>query len=130
MPPTSRWPLIYATGDGGKFIGAILAEPDKFEGKTLCAATRLYSMEEMVAALTKSTGQKVVYRQVPSDEFRASLPEAIADIFLEAFGFYDEFGYFGPGTDELVAWAAGNARGGNLTTLDDFFEKQPFQLEG
>ena len=61
-------PLIAAVDDGGKFVGAILAEPDKYEGKTFCAATAFYSGEEIAAALSRSTGQKVVYKQVLVEE--------------------------------------------------------------
>lgn len=58
----TQLPLIDAVGDTGKFIGAILAEPDKYEGKTFCAAVALYGVEEIAATMSKATGKTVVYK--------------------------------------------------------------------
>ncbi|KAK0636735.1 hypothetical protein B0T17DRAFT_613423 [Bombardia bombarda] len=71
---TTQLPLIDAVGDTGKFVGAILAEPGKYEGKTFCSATMLYSLEEVTAIMAKTTGKNVVFKQIPLDEFMASLP--------------------------------------------------------
>lgn len=125
--PKSKMPLIDAVGDTGKFIGAILAEPDKYEGKTFCAATALYSLEEIVAIMSKATGKTIVYKQIPLEEFKSSIPLAAADIFVDAFSYYEDFGYFGPDSIDLVAWAANNARG-RLSTLEEYLEAHPLQL--
>jgi uncharacterized protein YbjT (DUF2867 family) len=127
----TQFPLIDAVGDTGKFVGAILAEPDKYEGKTFCAAVKLYSIEEIVAILSKATGKTIVYKRVSVEEFKAGLamiPEALADIFVEGLSHQEEFGYFGPGGEQLVAWAAANARG-RLSTLEDYLKAHPLQLE-
>jgi uncharacterized protein YbjT (DUF2867 family) len=125
--PKAQLPLINATGDTGKFVGAILAEPDQYEGKTFCAATALYSLEETVAILSKATGKTVVYQQVSLENFRQSLPFA-GDLLAEAFSYMEEFGYYGPDSKKLVAWAAENARG-RLSTLEEYLEAHPLQLE-
>ncbi|KAL9030707.1 MAG: hypothetical protein Q9196_001205 [Gyalolechia fulgens] len=127
--PKSQLPWIDAVGDTGKFIGAILAEPDKYEGQTMCAATTLYSWEELVAILSKATGKTIVYKQVPSKDFKQSLPfdGDIADIFVEGFASHGEFGYFGPDSKKLVAWAAANARG-RLSTFEEYFGAHSLQL--
>ena len=129
VPPKTLLPYIDAVGDTGKFIGAILAEPDKYEGKTFCAAAALYSLEEIAAIMSKATGKTVVYKQVPLEDFKKSLPFGAdtADIFVEAFSYQEEFGYFGPDTKELVAWAAESARG-RLSTLEEYLEAHPLQL--
>ena len=44
--PETQMPYIDAVGDTGKFVGAILAKPDHYQGKTFCAAKALYSWEE------------------------------------------------------------------------------------
>jgi uncharacterized protein YbjT (DUF2867 family) len=127
ISPSNKLPYIDAVGDAGKFVGAILAEPDKYEGKTLCAATALYSFDEIVALLSKTTGHSVVFKQVSLDDFTKSLPFA-PDLFADAFSYAEEFGgYFGPETETLVAWAAENARG-RLTTLEEYLEAHPLQL--
>lgn len=125
--PDSRMALIDAVGDSGKFVGAILAEPDKYQGKTLCSAVGFYTMEEIVAAMSRATGKLIVYKQIPLDEFRESLPPSMADVFVELFSYYEEFGYFGPDSERLVAWGAGNARG-KLSTLEEYLEAHPLQL--
>lgn len=42
---------------------------------------------------------------------RIPLPADIADIFIEGYSAQEEFGYWGPDSRKLVAWAAENARG-------------------
>ncbi|CZR67444.1 related to nitrogen metabolic regulation protein nmr [Phialocephala subalpina] len=133
--PKSLIPLIDTSEDTGKFVGAILAEPDKYEGKTFCAATAFYSLEEICVMLSKSAGKTIVYKQVSVEEFRRNLPLGddpvsldLADIFVEGLSYYEEFGYWGANSKELVAWAVENARGG-LSTFEEFLEAHPFRLE-
>jgi uncharacterized protein YbjT (DUF2867 family) len=127
MSPSTRMPLIDAVGDGGKFIGAILANPEKFQGKTICAASKLYSLEEMAVALSESSGKNIVYRQVSDEEFAEKLPPPAAAIFVDYFRYIEDYGYFGPGTGQLVAEAAANARG-KLSTLEEYLKAHPYQL--
>ena len=130
VPPTIQWPLINAVRDTGKFVGAILARPAEYEGKTFCAATKFYSLEEMIAIMSKATGKTIVYKRVSQEEFRKSLavPEGLADLFVEMLAFLEEVGYFGPEGEELVAWAAENARG-RLSTFEEYLEARPLRLE-
>ena len=128
--PETQMPYIDAVGDTGKFVGAILAKPDQYQGKTFCAAQALYSWEEIPAVISKTTGKNVIYKQVSPEEFRKSLPfesDDISDIFVEGFSCGEEFGYFGPDTKGLVAWAAENARG-RLSTLEEYFQTHPLRL--
>jgi hypothetical protein len=125
--PTAKHPLIAVTSDTGKFIGAILADPDKYVGKTLCAAVELHSWDEIVETYSKVTGRKTVYEQVPVEEYRRVLPEIVADGFIEVFSYVDEFGYYGPDTKELVEWAGSQARG-KLTTLEEYLNQHPESL--
>ncbi|KFY18436.1 hypothetical protein V493_08615 [Pseudogymnoascus sp. VKM F-4281 (FW-2241)] len=133
VSPKSKFPLIDAVGDTGKFVGAILAEPDKYEGKTFCGAEAIYTMEQIAAILSKATGKTIVYKQVPVKDFKEGiesfgLPPVVADIFADGFSFNEEFGYFGPGSEESVAWSAQNARG-RLSTFEEYLEAHPFRLE-
>ena len=124
--PKAQLGLIDAVGDTGKFVGAILAEPDKYEGKTFCAASALYSFEEVVAIISKVTGKTVIYKQVPIEDVKKSLPFG-QDIITEAFSYAEEFGYWGPESEELVAWAVEHARG-RLSTFEEYLEANPLQL--
>ncbi|ATZ53653.1 hypothetical protein BCIN_09g04560 [Botrytis cinerea B05.10] len=121
------FPLLDAVGDAGKFVSAILAEPEKYEGKIFCAAAKIYTMEEIVAALSKSSGKTIVYKQISEGEFKGSMAFA-AEMFTEYFSFCEEFGYWGPGSEEKVVWAGENARG-RLSTLEEFLEAHSFQLD-
>ena len=122
--PTAQIPLIDVISDTGKFIGAILAEPDKYQGETFCAATALYSWEEITASMSKASGKPVVYRQLSVEEFKKSLP---FDAVIDGLCSVEEFGYWGPDSKNLIAWASENARG-KLSTLDDYLEAHPLQL--
>ncbi|KAJ5826820.1 hypothetical protein N7447_003583 [Penicillium robsamsonii] len=124
--PKAQFPLIDAVGDTGKFVGAVLAEPEKFQGKRLHCATKLYTVEEIAALLSKSSGKTIVVQQISTDEFKAGLP-FFQDVFAEGFSFMDDYGYFGPGSEELVAEAAAVARG-KLSTFEEYLERHPFQL--
>ncbi|KAF2448012.1 putative hscarg dehydrogenase [Karstenula rhodostoma CBS 690.94] len=121
---------VNSVRDTGKFVGAILAEPDKFDGKTLCDATKLYSLQEMIAIVSKATGKDITYKHISPDEFRKrlKLPDSVVDMFMEMITFLDETEYFGPNTENLVAWSANNARG-KLSTLEEYLEAHPLRLE-
>ena len=70
VSPHTQLPLIDTVGDTGKYVGAILAEPDKYEGKIFCAATALYSMGEIAQTISKVSGKTVTYEQITEDTFR------------------------------------------------------------
>jgi uncharacterized protein YbjT (DUF2867 family) len=127
VSPKSALPLIDCVGDTGKYVGAILAEPEKYEGKTFNAATALYTMDEIAAAISRSTGETVIYKQISVENFKKKVPFAV-DMFTEGFSFGEEYGYYGPGTKESVAWAAENARG-RLSTFDEYLQAHPLKLE-
>lgn len=127
MSPYTQMPLIDAVGDGGKFVGAILAEPEKFEGKRICAATKFYSWSEIAAMLSKHTGKNVVYKQESNEEFAKTLPPPAAPIFIDYFSYIEDHGYFGPGGQEAVSWAAANARG-KLSTFEEYLTAHPYKL--
>jgi uncharacterized protein YbjT (DUF2867 family) len=126
VSPHTQLPLIDTVGDTGKFVGAILAEPEKYEGKVFCAATALYSMEEIAQTISKVTGKTVTYQQIPEDTFRQGLPPW-ADMLIEMMLYQQDFGYYGPQTKELVAWAAGNARG-KVHTFEEYLRENPLPL--
>jgi uncharacterized protein YbjT (DUF2867 family) len=120
-------PMIDAGRDSGKFVGAILADPDKFEGRTLCGTEALYSLDEIAAIVAKVTGKTVVFKQVSAEEFKKGIPYA-ADLFFQLFGYWGDFGYYGPKTKEQVTWSASKARG-KLTTFEGYLRSHPPQLE-
>lgn len=127
VSPESELPLIDAM-DSGKYVGAILADPDKYEGKIFSAATELKSYEEVAQAVSVASGKTVKYNQVSEDVFRRLLPAAAADHIVDMLLVFDEFGYFGPQTEEFVASAVKNARG-KLTTFEEYLTNNPIKLQ-
>jgi uncharacterized protein YbjT (DUF2867 family) len=128
MSPQTQLPLIDTAGNTGKYVGAILAEPDKYEGKVFCAATALYTMEEMAEIIGKVSAKTVVYQQVPEEQFRQFLPQnGFADILIEMMLYQQDFGYYGPGTKEKVAWAVENARG-KVNTFEEYLKENPLSF--
>lgn len=124
--PTAKMPMIDIEADAGKFIGAILANPDRYEGKTFFAATESYNMDEVATAMSKATDKSVVYEQITLEEFQDRLPFG-KDIFPETFSFGEEYGYYGPESEKLVAWTADQARG-RLSAFEDYLKAHPLQL--
>ncbi|KAF2656931.1 putative hscarg dehydrogenase [Lophiostoma macrostomum CBS 122681] len=130
--PQSPLPLVAAVSDTGKFVGAILAEPDKYAGKTFCAAEKIYTMEEACGIISKSTGKTVGFKQVTVEEWRKGvdfLPEPLVELFAEGFVAQAELGYWGPDSEKLVAWAKENVRG-KLIDFEEYLATRPLQLPG
>ncbi|ORZ27932.1 hypothetical protein BCR41DRAFT_418909 [Lobosporangium transversale] len=114
--------------DTGKFVGAILAEPEKFEGKTLCAAATLCSFEEAAEMISRATGKTVKYKQLSVDEFDRVMPTTHSRITAYSMLYLEEFGFFGPEGKELIEWSTKNIHD-KLTTLEEFLQKDPPHLQ-
>ncbi|RJE23807.1 NmrA-like family [Aspergillus sclerotialis] len=113
---------IDTKGDFGKFVAPILAEPDKYQGKFFTVSSELRSFEYVTETMSKATGKTVKYVQIPEAKFREFFLPATADVYVNMFLFYQDFGYYGPETKEEVEWAVKNARG-RLTTLEEYIQK-------
>ncbi|BCS29987.1 uncharacterized protein APUU_80290S [Aspergillus puulaauensis] len=124
----TRLPLIDTRADFGKWVAAVLADLDGYEGKTLCCATGLYSFAEIVEVMDRVSGKKVVYRQVPEEVWKGFLPELMRDHIADMLRYFQEFGYYGDGTKEKVELGAAQARG-RLTTLEEYLEAHPLRLK-
>ena len=124
---TAQFPLIDTAHDTGKFVGAILANPDKYQGKVFCAATKMYSMEDIVRIMSDKSGKTVKYNQAPFEAFKSRMPQGRGEELVQMLQYHQDIGYYGPQSAELVAWAVENARG-KPTTLEEYFARQPLQL--
>ena len=128
VKPETQLPLIEIVDDTGKYVGAILAQPEKYEGKVFSASTRLYSYSEIVETMSKASGKTVKYNQLPLSVWKSFLPPASADYLADMFLWIQDYGYYGPQSEELVNWTAKQARG-KLTTLEEYLAKNPLHLE-
>ncbi|KAI2921331.1 hypothetical protein CBS63078_2765 [Aspergillus niger] len=128
VPAHIRLPLIETEADLGKWVAAILADFDQYEGEVLCCATALYSFEEIVQTMSRVSGKTVTYREVPVEIWATYLPELMRGYIVDMFTLFRVYGYYGDGTEEKVKWSAEQARG-ELTTLEEYLRKYPLNLE-
>lgn len=127
LAPQTRIPWVDSCSNTGSFVGAILAEPEEYDGVTFDGAEGFYSMEELVAIESKAWGKDIKYKQISPEEFAEKLP-IMKDVYVQAFHAGEEFGYFGPEGERSVAWAKERARG-RLVTPEEFFKANPLKLE-
>lgn len=121
------FPFIDIT-DTGKWVGAILADPDKYEGKFFAAAAELLNLADAAAIVGKVTGKTVKHQQLPDEVFKGFLPEGMREPLYEMWVLQRDYAYYGSETKELVGWAREQARG-RLTGLEDYLRKVDFKLE-
>lgn len=114
--------------DTGKWVGAILAEPEKYEGKFFAAGEGLYTLEDVCGIIAKVTGKTVRYERIPDEVFKGFLGEGLREPLYQMWVFKRDYGYYGSEMKELVDWAKKQARG-HLTTFEEFLIKEQFTLE-
>ncbi|KAF2827806.1 NAD(P)-binding protein [Ophiobolus disseminans] len=127
VSPNTKLPLINTAGDTGKWIAAILSDFPKYEGKVLCAATALYSLNDIVDAMGRASGKSVAYIQIPEEKWRGFLPPTTKDHLAEMFQYIQDYGYYGSDTEDKLRWSAEQAHG-KLTTIDEYLQENPLQL--
>ncbi|KAK5046085.1 hypothetical protein LTR84_008542 [Exophiala bonariae] len=134
MDPQTRMPLIDTAGDTGKYVGAILADLDAYEGKVLSAATEWLSMSEIAEKVGRAIGKNVAYQQLPVEVYKSFLPENARHQLVEMYLYIQDYGYFGPEGKEGVEWTVRNVQesgsgAGQLTTFDSFLVDNPVHIE-
>jgi uncharacterized protein YbjT (DUF2867 family) len=127
LPVDARVPYIDIT-ETGKWVGPILQDPDRYEGKFFAAAEGFYTPVQMAQAISKVTGKTVRHVQLPDEVAKGFFPEAFKEALYEMFVLLREYGYFGEGQEELVAWAREQVKG-ELTDLEGFLQKVEYKLE-
>ncbi|KAF4548170.1 NmrA-like protein 6 [Elsinoe fawcettii] len=127
MSEETQLPLFDTAGDYGKWVAAILGDWDKYEGKVLSCATKLYTVREVTDVLSKSSGKTVRYHQVPADVFKGFLPGTMGGHVTEMLLYFQDYGYWGEGTEEKVKWSADQAVG-KLTTFEEYLQREPLKL--
>lgn len=123
FPGDRPFPWIDVAADSGKFVGAVLADPAKFEGKFVCASSCLHTFDQVAAKISAQTGKTVKYVQIPEETYRNYLPPTMQTPIVNMFLFVSEFGYYGPGTEEGVKEAIAGVPY-KLTSLDDFIAEK------
>ena len=134
--PGTKMPLIDTVADTGKYVAAILADLDAYQGKTLCAASEWLSMSEIAEKVGAALGKNVAYRQLPIEVYKGFLPESARDQLVEMYLYIQDYGYFGAKGDEAVQWTvkqvneSGRGNGvGELTSFERFLVENPVHVE-
>lgn len=127
ISPDALFPCIDTVQDSGKYVGAILADPDKYAGTVFSASTRFYSYQKCAEIITRVTGKKTVYVQLPHDQWSAYLPPDSSGPMTEMFRFIENHGYYGPRSKEDVEWTVQQARG-RLTSFEEFVEEHAEEM--
>lgn len=127
ISPDAPFPLIEAAKDSGKYVAAILAEPEKYVDQTLSAATGFYSYNECAEIITRLTGKKTIYAQIPQEQWTSYLPPGYQRSMTAMMHWIEKPGYYGPQTKEMVEWTVKQARG-KLTTLEEFVEQHAEEI--
>ncbi|KAH6616898.1 hypothetical protein C7974DRAFT_442791, partial [Boeremia exigua] len=120
-------PLIDAT-NSGKWVGAILAKSDEYEGKYFAAAQGLYTWDEIAQIISNVTMKTVEFQHVPDDVFRDWMPEGLRYDLHDMYTMFREHGYYGKKTRENITWAAERARRSPMS-LEEFLRRENFKLD-
>ncbi|KAF7182643.1 hypothetical protein CNMCM7691_002304 [Aspergillus felis] len=128
VTPETRLPMLDAAADMGKFVAPMLLDPAKYQGRVLHAATKLYSMNEIVKVMTDKSGKVVKYNQLPVDVFKSFMPPLVADRVVDMMLYIQDFGCWGPDTEKILAASVAEAHG-KPTTLEEFFDKHGVHLQ-
>ncbi|CAE7031570.1 hypothetical protein CFE70_004450 [Pyrenophora teres f. teres 0-1] len=114
--------------DTGKFVGAILDEPEKYAGKYLAAAEGFYTPREIVEVMARVTGKRVRHVQVEDEVAKARFPEGLREALGEMWVLNSEYGYYGKEQEGLVKWAREQVER-ELTGMEEFLRRSEFRLE-
>jgi hypothetical protein len=123
--PQARFPWVDIVADMGKFVGVILAQPEKYEGRVLAAASCIHSLEEVAQILSRVSGKTVKYVQMPEEKFREFCPPAGADGIVNMFWFIQHCGYYGADTEKVVEWSIQQVKG-KLVSIEEFAKTLQF----
>jgi uncharacterized protein YbjT (DUF2867 family) len=124
VSPLTQLPLLDPASGTGAYVGAIIADPERLEGRILSAGPKLYSFEDVAQAISKASGKTVKYIQVSEKVYRSYLPAKFGDTLVEMLLYYQDYGYFGPDMKERITWSAQWVKG-HLTSLEEFLEENP-----
>jgi len=126
--PGTSVPYIDIAEDTGKWIGPMLADQDKFAGKTVACATRLYTQTEVAEAMSKSSGKTVKHVQISLQEWESYIPETTRQMMSEMWQHIGDTGYYGAKQDEELEWGRQHEKG-KLTEIDEYLKREPLVLD-
>ncbi|KAI9036622.1 hscarg dehydrogenase [Aspergillus affinis] len=127
VSPTTKLPLIAVESDFGKWVAAMVADFERFEYRVVCAATRMYSLQEIVDIMSTVSGKRVVYNQVGKEAWGDALPPARRPYMLDMMQWFQDYGYFGEGTEGKVRAGREEAKV-EVIELEEYLRRKPLVL--
>ena len=103
VSPETQVPLLDVVQDTGKYIGAILENPESYYGKTVAAAGGVYTFQALADILSKVSGKNVVFKQIPEDSWKSHIPEGMREELAEMMKLFQDYGYWGKDTARLIS---------------------------
>lgn len=127
VPGDAKVPFVNVT-EMGKWVGAILAEPDRYAGTFSAAAAELLTFDEVARILARATGESVGYVQVSDEVFKGFLPEGMREELYGMWVLSRDYGYCGKDMQRLVEWAKVQVDG-EVTGLKPWLRREGYKLE-
>lgn len=120
----TKVPMIDVEADTGNYVGAMLADPEKYYDKTVFAASELFTFNQVAQLISDVCGKSVAFEQVEDKHYLTFLPQAPREDIISMFKFYDAYGFYGPNTEELFK-QIDKSPCVPLNTLSSLFKQHP-----
>jgi hypothetical protein len=78
----------------GLFVKVAIKHAVQLKDKQVLAAAKYYTPQEIVDIFSRVTGKTAVFLQISPEQYKASLPAAVATEYLENQLFVEEPGYY------------------------------------
>ena len=102
LRPDTKMTLVDILNDTGKFVGAMLGQPEKFEGKVMYASGQTLTFNEIAEVMSKKTGKTIKYKQLPRETYQGFMDPITGREITTMYEQIQDHGYFGPETERLV----------------------------
>lgn len=98
------WPLLQPRRDTGKYVMGLFEGGSKANGVQVQGVSAWTTPKKVVAALSKESGQNVVFNPIPADAFENMMTKArgaeIGKELTEMFQLIGEYSYYGKGAEK------------------------------
>lgn len=118
--PVSQFDVKTGTGPS---VLAAAKDPEKYNGKTVLLEADLLTVDEIVSMISKELGKPARVNYQDPEVFSASFPGAHE--LSEMVKWFDEYGYYGPETDERKH-ASGKKIGG-LMSFQEWLDTKDYK---
>jgi len=99
VPASTKMPLISVNKDTGKYVKAMLLQPQKIIGERIYTGVKYYTLNETAEIIQRIGGLDVEFEQCTDEAFRKSLagvgaPEFLQEDMSQNMKYVQEYGFF------------------------------------